>query len=76
MKNITLSVDEKVISVVRRYAAEQNTSVNKLVREFLVGIADRGDRAREARQRIRELSDQSTAQIGSKSWNRDELHER
>jgi hypothetical protein len=32
MKNITLSVDEKVLAVVRRHAAEQNSSVNALVR--------------------------------------------
>jgi len=76
MKNITLSVDEKVLAVARRYAAEHNSSVNGLVREFLSGIAEREDRARKARGRIRELSKRSTARIGAKSWTRDDLHER
>ena len=76
MKNVTLSIDEKILAAVRRYAVERDSSVNALVREFLTGIATREDRARKARQRIRELSDQSTARIGSKSWTRDELHER
>jgi hypothetical protein len=34
MKTITLSVDEKVLAAVLRYAAERNSSVNALVREF------------------------------------------
>ena len=38
MKNITLSVDEKVLSAVRRYSAERESSVNALVREYLTGI--------------------------------------
>jgi len=76
MKNITLSVDEKVLAAVRRYAAEHNSSINGLVREFLTGIAEREDRARKARRRIQELSKRSTARIGSRSWTREELHDR
>lgn len=76
MKNVTLSVEEEVLVAVRRYAAERNSSVNALVRQFLTEIAMREDRARQARRRIRELSEASSARIGGKSWCRDELHER
>ena len=76
MKNITLSVDETVLTVVRRYAAEQGCSVNALVREYLSGLAEHQDRARKARQSLRKLSNKSTARIGAKPWNRAELHER
>ena len=76
MKNVTLSVDEEILGAVRRYAAERDSPVNALVREFLTGIARREDRARKARHRIRELSDGSSARIGSKAWSRDELHAR
>jgi hypothetical protein len=76
MKSVTLSVDERVLAVVRRYAADRNSSVNALVREFLSSIAQKEDRAGRARQRIRELSEASEARIGSRSWNRDELHAR
>lgn len=76
MKNVTLSIDEEVLSAVRKYASERDSSVNALVREFLGAIAQREDRARHARQRIRELSESSDARIGSKSWSRDELHAR
>ena len=76
MKNITLSIDENVLAIARRYAAEQNSSINQLVREFITNIAQRHDRAHAVRERLRQLSDQSEARIGSKSWNRNDLHER
>jgi hypothetical protein len=76
VKNVTLSIDEEVLAVVRRYAAERDSSVNAIVREFLTAIAQREDRAKKARQRIRELSESSDARIGSKSWTRDQLHAR
>lgn len=81
MKRITLSVDEKVLSAVRRIAAEQDRSVNALIRDYLTGLAERQaqtrqDRARLARQQIRKLSESSKARIGSASWRRDEFHAR
>ena len=76
MKRITLSVDEDVIRAVRPYAAERGATVSALVREFLTELANREDRARKARRRIVELSERSTARIGSRAWTREELHER
>jgi hypothetical protein len=76
MKNITLCVDERVLAAVRRYAAERESSVNRLVREFLTGVAMSEDRARDARRRIKELSKRSKARIGHISWNRESLHDR
>jgi hypothetical protein len=76
MKNITLSVDNHVLAAVRRYAAEHDSSVNGIVREFLQGIASRGDRAKKARARIMALSRRSRARVGTITWSRDDLHER
>lgn len=76
MKNITLSVEEKVLAAVRRVAADQGTTVNAIVREHLARLARHADRAAKARKRIRELSESSDARIGSASWSRDDLHER
>ena len=76
MKNITLSVDERVLTAVRRYAAQRDSSVNGLVRDFLAEIAQREDRARNARKQLRKLSERSSARIGRRSWDRDELHGR
>lgn len=76
MKNITLRIDDAVLAAARRYAVEHESTVNALVREFLSNIAEREDRAKDARQRLRELSERSRARIGTKTWARDGLHER
>lgn len=76
MKNITLSVDEDVIRTVRLYAAERGSTASALVREFLTELASREDRVRKAREPIAELSERSTARIGSRTWTREDLHER
>jgi uncharacterized protein DUF6364 len=76
VKNITLSVDEDVLAVVRRYAVDKNSSVNALVRDYLTGIAEHEDRATKPRRRIRQLSKRSAARMGQKAWSRQELHER
>lgn len=75
MKNITLSVDEKVLLAARRYAAERESSVNRLVREFLANILEREDRARNARRRIEQVSRRSKARLGPKTWSRESLHD-
>ena len=75
MKNITLSVDEKVLAVVRRRAAEQNSSVNAMVRDYLTKLAAQEDRANRARARLRELSRRSQGRLGKKVWTRDNLHD-
>jgi len=76
MKNITLSIDEKTLAAVRRYAAARDSSVNGLVRQFLTQLAEREDRARGARERISQMSRQSAARVGHKTWDRENLHDR
>lgn len=76
MKNITLSVDEKVLAAVRRRAAEQDSSVNALVRDYLTRLAMQENRAAHARERLRELSALSQGRLGKKTWRRDDLHDR
>ncbi len=76
MKNITLSVDEQVLAAARRHAAEQNSTVNALVREYLTSLAAHQDRASRARKRLLQLGRQATGRLGKKTWSREELHER
>ncbi|MBI2839363.1 MAG: hypothetical protein HYX75_13690 [Acidobacteria bacterium] len=76
MKNITLSIDDRVLTEVRRYAAAHDSTLNGLVRDFLTRLAESQNRARTARRRIRALSNRSEARCGRITWNRDALHER
>jgi hypothetical protein len=76
MRNITLSVDEEVLKAVRRHAAERNSSVNTLVREFLTNLTAHEDRAARARARLRQLSRRSKGRLGNVSCTRADLHDR
>jgi hypothetical protein len=76
MKNITLSVDDEVLAAVRRYASNNNTTVNGLVRDYLTRLATQEDRAAKARRRLLELSEQSEGRLGNWVWNREELYDR
>jgi hypothetical protein len=75
MKNITLAIDEEVLRGARRYAAEHDTTVNALVREYLTRLVDFEEKAAKARQRLAELSEQSEARMGSWKWNREDAYE-
>jgi len=75
-KNITLSVDESVLSEVRRYAASRDTTVNALVREFLTSTVAREDRVARARKELLELIDQADGTMGPIVWNRDDIYDR
>jgi hypothetical protein len=66
MRNITLSIDDDVLVSVRRHAAEQNSTVNALVRQYLTSIAAQHDREKQARAKIRQLSQQSQLRLGKK----------
>jgi hypothetical protein len=76
LKNITLSVDEKVLAAVRRHASKRNTTVNGIVREHFEQIARNEDRWKEAAEYLRKLSENSNARIGPITWTRDDLHDR
>jgi hypothetical protein len=76
MKNITLAIDEEVLRGVRRYAAEHDTTVNALVRDYLTGLVDFEKRAAEARKRLGKLSEQSEGRLGPDwKWNREDAYE-
>jgi hypothetical protein len=75
MKNITLAVDEDVLDRVRVIAAERKTTVNGLVREYLSNLANEEARLADTRKRLKELIDNSTAELGPDYvWNREEIY--
>jgi hypothetical protein len=71
--NITLSVDEQLVSRARKRAEALGTSLNQLVRDYLQKLAG-GDDAERSIEEFRRLSGKGH----SRGWrfHRDELHER
>jgi plasmid stability protein len=76
MKNLTVSLDDEVYRRARMRAAERDTSVSAMVRQFLVQLASEESeterlKREEARLRDSIQSFRATDRIG-----RDELHRR
>ena len=76
MKNITVSVDDGVYRQARIKAAERDTSVSALVKQFLTELAsEEGHQERLLRQE-RELRARVTGFSASERLPRDELYNR
>jgi hypothetical protein len=73
--NITLSVDDQVVSRAREKATALGKSLNQLVREYLEQLAGRHDPERVVRE-LRRLSAAAGGSSRGKRWTRDELHDR
>jgi hypothetical protein len=76
VKNITLSVSEDTLREVRRIAAERDTTVNALVREFLEQLAGHRRRRQQLRRRLAKFAKRSQAAVGPITWSRSDAHER
>ena len=73
--NLTLSIDEKVAQRAREVAKAMGTSLNQLVRDYLLSLTSPGDAEREIEELAR-LSKKSGGRSRGWRFNRDELHER
>lgn len=76
MKNITVTVDDEVYRLARIKAAERETSVSALVRQFLVELANDSDRFEQLERLEQALREQITNFDASDRLSRDEVHER
>lgn len=74
MANLTIAVDDDLLRRARIRALETGTSVNALLRAYLESFV--GDEGMARRRAIVAKADEITAQVGSVSWSRAELHDR
>lgn len=76
MKNITVSVDDEVYRQARIKAAERDTSVSALVKDYLVAFANDEGRFERLLQQERALRARVTNFRASDRLSRDELYDR
>lgn len=76
MANLTITVDDEVLRRARVRAAEQATSVNGILRDYLEAYAASGQTRQRVADAILQLSGQARSGRGDTRWTRDELHER
>jgi hypothetical protein len=77
MKNITLSVEDEVLREARKYAAERETTVNALVRDYLSRLIAQERDSAKVREELAQLSDESEARLGPDwKWSREDAYDR
>ena len=75
-QNITLVVEEDLLLAARKLALDRGTSVNQLVRDYLVSLVESAGRKRIARARLKKVFEKGLVRVGDITWSRDELYER
>jgi len=76
VKNITVSLDEETYRRARIIAAERDTSVSALVRQFLVDLAAGESESERLKREERALREKITEFRASDRMSREEVHER
>ncbi len=76
MANLTITIDEETLKKARIRALEQNTSVNRILREYLEVYAGARREQNDSVNRILALSNASASRRGKGQWRRDDLHKR
>lgn len=76
MKNITVSLDEETYRRARIIAAQRDTSVSALVKEFLRELGSGESEIERMKREERALREQIAAFDASDRLSRDDLHDR
>ncbi len=74
MADLTLSIDENLLQKVREVAVREQTSVDAVVREFLIRYVDARSRQYRAPDALDAVAERNVSR-SSRSWSRDSLHE-
>ena len=75
-RNLTLTLDEDLLRAARKVALDRDTSVNRLVREYLAQLVEETDKQKAALEDLEEIFRTSRFELGPITWTRDDLHER
>jgi hypothetical protein len=75
VKNITLAIEEDLLLQARKLALERDTTVNRLVRDFLAQIVNQDNRRQAARAQMRQFMRSKRVHVGRRKWTREDLYE-
>ena len=81
MANLTVTIDDDLLQKARERAVTEKTSVNAIVREYLIRYVEEQEAARRQRAELAiakmdEIARTGQACMGDWVWNRDELYDR
>ena len=72
-RNLTLTLDDDLLRAARKVAIDRNTSVNRLVRDFLAGLVRETDRRNTALTQTDQLFQTVRIEVGARTWSREDL---
>jgi metal-responsive CopG/Arc/MetJ family transcriptional regulator len=76
--DFTLSLDEKLVKEIGKIAANRDTTLTELVREYLENLATEStstDGKRRELEALERTFEEIHVQMGKKTWSRADLHE-
>jgi uncharacterized protein YdaU (DUF1376 family) len=76
VKNVTVSLDDDTYRRARMIAAERDTSISALVKDFLVRLGSGESQVERLKREERALRERITSFRASDRQSRDELHDR
>lgn len=76
MANITLKLEDELLSKVKRLAFERNTSVNAIVTERLKEFVATDQKKAEVLSGLESFYKRTKAVVGTIAWGRNNLHGR
>ena len=74
--NVTLAIEKELLQAARAVAAEHQTSVNEMVRQYLKQVVGEDRRRQVAWDRIKNLVEKPSVVLDDPRPSRDELHAR
>lgn len=77
MSNITFKADDEIIKKARKVAIEKNTTLTRMLRDYLTSVAKMEDEKKSADlSRLEKTFEHHSQDMGERRWSREELHER
>ncbi len=76
MANLTIVIEGDTLKRARMRALEEGTSVNAVVRDYLVDYAGMKAQKEKAINDLLRLSQRTKARRGNRRWTREDLYER
>ena len=76
MANLTIVLDDDLLRRARVRAAQLDTSVNAVLREYLINWVGHDEARALALRALAEQARHARSASGGRRWTRDELHER
>jgi hypothetical protein len=68
-------MDEDILRACRKLALDRNTTVNRLVREFLENLVREDTRRKASLSRLKRRMKEGLYEVGRRTWTRDDLYD-